>query len=331
MRRLVALLVVALGLAPGTWWRSPVPTEDSRQPVTFTRIAVPAVDLGPLMLAGAWRLRSADAHFGSYSALAVLGDGTLLAGSDRGRTLQFAPPNKPGPPSRFGYFAGRVPAVKTQADVEAFARDPATGLIWASFEVSNRIVRLDPRSGAVAAAAPAAMRGWRAALGAEAMARLADGRFVVLAEGSQSWFGGEMPGLVFPADPVAGAAPVRFRFVPPDGFRPVDMAPLPDGRVVILLRNVEWGVPPSFAAKLMLADPSAIREGKPWRAVAFAELRRPLPTDNYEGLAVEPDGEGGVVLWLISDDNQMALQRTLLLKLVWRPNAKAREPGRALR
>ena len=81
----------------------------------------------------------------------------------------------------------------------------------------------------------------------------------------------------------------------------------------------------------MIADPAAIRAGEPWQAERLADLAEPLPTDNYEGLAVEPDGSGGAVLWLISDDNQMVLQRTLLLKLRWRPNAKARGTTRALR
>jgi hypothetical protein len=182
-----------------------------------------------------------------------------------------------------------------------------------------------------AAVSPAAMRDWRATFGAEAMVRLADGRFVVLAEGSRDWFGEGMPGLVFPSDPVAGAPPAAFRFAPPPGFRPVDMAQLPDRRVLILLRRVDWGIPPVFSGKLMLADPVALRPGEEWRAEPVADLATPLPTDNYEGLAVEPDGKGGVVLWLISDDNEMALQRTLLLKLAWPANAKARGIARAPR
>ena len=54
--------------------------------------------------------------------------------------------------------------------------------------------------------------------------------------------------------------------------------------------------------------------------------------DNYEGLAVAPGPDGALVLWLISDDNKATFQRTLLLKLLWRPsdsNEKARELPRA--
>jgi len=331
MRRLVALLLVALGLAPGTWWRSPVPAADERQIVSFTPLPLPEVDLGPLRLAGAWQLRSANAHFGSYSALTALGDGTLLAASDRGRMLRFSAPGARPSPVRLDVFAGRAQRDKRQVDLESLARDPATGRIWAGFEVDNRIERYEAGFRRRATVRPQAMRDWRGWFGAEAMVRLADGRFIVLAEGAARWFGSAMPGLLFPSDPVAGATPERFVFVPPDGFRPVDLASLPDGRVLILLRNAGWGIVPAFSGKLMLADPAAIRAGQPWRAQLVADLVAPLPTDNYEGLAVEPDGRGGAVLWLISDDNQMTLQRTLLLKLVWPANAKARGNARAPR
>ena len=139
MRRLLALLLVTLGLAPGTWWRSPVPLANSEQVVSFTPVAAGVDRIGPLEVAGAWVMRSPNAHFGSYSALIALGDGTLLAASDRGRSLRFSPPGARPQRPQLDYFAGRRTARKSQADIEALARDPATGSIWAAFEVSNRI------------------------------------------------------------------------------------------------------------------------------------------------------------------------------------------------
>jgi hypothetical protein len=331
MRRLLALLLVALGLAPGTWWRSPPPPASDRQAVTVTPLVGMGAKLGPLELAGAWQLRSAHRHFGSYSALVVLDDGTLLAASDRGRMVRFAPPGGARFPARLDFFAGRDEPDKRKVDLEALTRDQASGRIWAAYEITNRIERFDRALRSATTVSPEAMAGWRSRFGAEAMVRLDDGRFIVLAEGSARWFGAAMPGLLFPSDPVAGAAPVAFSFVAPGDFRPVDLAQLPDGRVLILLRRVDLGFPPAFSGKLVRADPATIRAGKPWRAELVADLAPPLPTDNYEGLAVEPDGRGGAVLWLISDDNQMALQRTLLLKLIWPGNAKARGITRGLR
>jgi hypothetical protein len=62
-----------------------------------------------------------------------------------------------------------------------------------------------------------------------------------------------------------------------------------------------------------------------WRVTVIGELAPPLPSDNFEGLAVVPDAAGGAVLWVISDDNRSPLQRTLLLKFRWPPMQKARE------
>jgi len=307
----------------------PPELRDERPILEITTLTLPHVDLGPVRAIGAWQLDSPNRHFGSYSALVPLGDGTLLAAADTGKRLRFTPPGRTGPGPKFDYFADVDFADKSAYDVEALARDPANGRIWASYENKNQIARFDAQFHSLGFVRPPSMRRWRSNSGPEAMARLADGRFVVLAETGLGWFGKEGPGLLFPSDPVDGAVPVEFRFRPPEGYNPCDMAALPDGRVLILLRKIVWGVPPGFAGKLMVADPATIRPGEEWRAEPLADLRAPLPMDNYEGLAVElmPDGE--LTLWLISDDNSALYQRTLLLELLWRPNEKARGISRA--
>lgn len=331
MRKLFLIFALIVGLAPGTWLRAPKPPADHRQVLDVSALPVPRADLGPLELTGAWVLESPNDVFGSYSALTALDDGTLLAASDKGSMMHFSPPGARQAGVRIGYFGldGGLP--KYQLDVESLARDPADGRLWLGFEGANKIERFDAGFRSAATVRPEAMRGWPANQGAEAMARLADGRFIVLAEGTESWFENEVPGLLFPADPVAGAEPVAFRFALPAGYRPVDMAELPDGRVLILLRKVVWGLPPGFAGKLALADPAAIRAGEAWHVEPLADLDTPLPSDNYEGLAVVPDAGGGMVLWLISDDNDSLAQRTLLLRLAWPANAKARGNPHALR
>src|SRR5690606_34492929 len=105
---------------------------------------------------------------------------------------------------------------------EAVTSDPRTGRLWAAYENSNLIERRGP-AGAVERVRPAAMQDWPSNAGPEAMVRLADGRFVVLSEGRASWMSTVTDGLLFPGDPVDGAEPVRFRFAPPRGSRPVDM------------------------------------------------------------------------------------------------------------
>jgi len=331
MRKLALIVVVILGLAPGTWLWSPRPPADKRQILTFTALRIPKVDLGPLEPAGAWVLDSPNRDFGSYSALVTLGDGTLLAASDKGSMMRFSPPGARPVRVRIGYFGHDETRTKRQLDIESMTRDPASERLWLGFEHDSRIERFDRGFRAKAVLRPESMREWPSNLGPEAMVRLADGRFIVVAEGTRRWFGNDVPGLLFSSDPLSSAEPIPFRFLPPAGYRPVDIAQLPDGRALILLRKVVWGLPSGFAGKLMLADPATIRAGKAWRADPLADLVAPLPSDNFEGLAVAPDGRGGVTLWLISDDNDSIAQRTLLLKLRWPAQAKARGNLRAPR
>jgi hypothetical protein len=320
MKRLLLLLIVAVGLAPGTWWRSPPPARDFRPILKVESLDVPPTELGEdVALAGAWHLSSSNFHFHGYSALLAMDDGSLLAVSDRWRRMRLAPPGAPRRPVTFGYFSPLESEDERGWDIEGVTRDPASGRLWGSYERSNYIERYDSELRPAGRVGPAEMRDWPSNRGAESIVRLADGRFIVLAEGSPRWFDDALPALLFPGDPVEGAKPAPFRFVPPDGYAPVDMAELPDGRVLILLRAIRWGLPPRFEGKLVVADPADIRRGKRWRWREIAHLAPPLPMDNYEGLAIGPDEGGRLVLWVISDDNRSMFQRTLLLKLLWRP------------
>ena len=48
----------------------------------------------------------------------------------------------------------------------------------------------------------------------------------------------------------------------------------------------------------------------------IATFRAPLSGDNFEGLAVRQEGEK-TFLYIVSDDNFSASQRTLLMKFEW--------------
>jgi len=329
--RFLLVVLVASGLAPGmgipgSRYR---PQLDLRPILTVTPLNLPSVDWGDFHLAGAWHLESPNTHFGGYSALAIMPDGSFFAPTDGGRMLRFFPPDRPAGPFRMGFFETLHKGSRSNGDIEGLTRDPVSGKVWVAFERPNVIARNDARLLPEAWAHPPAMRDWRYNMGPEAIVRLADGRFIVLSEGALSRFGDTYPALLFPDDPVAGAEPMRFAFRPPEGFRPTDAAQLPDGRVLILLREVHWGLPPKFSSKLMLADPDEIRAGQLWRARTVLDIAGSELSENYEGLAIEPASDGQVALWLISDDNRTKFQRTLLLKLLWRPNEKARGTSRA--
>jgi hypothetical protein len=93
--------------------------------------------------------------------------------------------------------------------------------------------------------------------------------------------------------------------------------------VLILLRRIDVFPWLRLTSRLVIADPAAIVPGEAWPWRPLAEIRPPLPAENYEGLAVEPRADGELRLWLISDDNGAAIQRTLLLALDWNPRAQA--------
>lgn len=323
MRRILVAFALALGLSPGLFWRSEPPLPDYTSTVRVAPVDVPknvARQLAPdgPVITGAWRLASRHSWFGSYSALVDPGDGSFLTFSDDGSYLHLA---VPGTESRAPVF-GRLPlggdGGKMRRDVEAATRDPQSGRIWIALEGRNEIIRLDPDLEIEAGVKPPEMARWKGNGGPESMVRLADGRFVVLAESALEWGVQRRPGLLFAGDPTDGAEALEFGFSPPPGYWPSDIAQLPDGRVLILLRGIGY-LPPRFTAKLVVADPDEIRPGADWPWHDIGTIAAPLPVDNFEGLAITGSTDGApVTLWLISDSNNAVyLQETLLMRLEW--------------
>lgn len=278
-----------------------------------------AADLGPFRLEKAWRLVSPNWGFGGYSALLPLGEGQLLAVSDQGKTLRFCPP---GPtsckPAIRRVFDGKI-RHKFDMDIESVTSDPLTSTVWTGLEFKNSIVRYTLQAGALhmnAEVAPKAMSGWGDNSGPESLLRLRDGRFLVLREGFSGVLGNSRhAGLLFPSDPIESGDGMPFSLAGPAGFKPTDMAQLPDGRVLILFRRLDWPLPARFSIRIALGDPVAIGLEKIWRVKEVARLPESLPIDNFEGMAIE-SGEGEeLTIWLISDDNRAAFQATYLWKL----------------
>jgi hypothetical protein len=304
-------LLLATIVAPGP----PLPPAGpAHGTVTFTPISLDGGDagrarVGDLTFLRGWVLDSEDPRFGGISAMQIDGR-EVTAISDSGIVLRFALPSGAGSvPLRIGRLrTGRWS--RRNPDTEAMLVHGGKALI--AFESRNAIARYrisDWREEQVARSQP--MQLWRRNSGPEAMVRLTDGRFLVFAEGRRDG-GPTSPVLLFDGDPtVAGAREVELSYRRPAGFRITDAALLPDGRLLLLNRRSGWIG--GFSAKLAIADADGLSAGATIEGREIAELRPPLTVDNMEALSVTREGSRTIVR-IASDNNFMAIQRTLLLE-----------------
>lgn len=282
--------------------------------------------VGALTFLGGVSLHSPDRAFGGFSSMLVEGDRFTLLSDGGGivrfrmgadwtpRAVRFAElPDGPGSGWR-----------RMDRDSESMTRDPVTGRTWVGFERYNAIWRYDRDfTRAEGHAEPKAMADWSANSGAEAMVRLRGGGFLVFAEG---YVVGEhaFAGLFFKGDPTAQKEPnMLFGYRAPTGFVPTDVVELPDGDLLVVNRTIS--LLHGWEGKLAIVSRADIRRRRIVAGREIASLSRPVLQDNYEALAVVREGDD-MILWIASDDNQSALQQSLLLK--FRLNLPAKGPER---
>ena len=324
VRSIGVLLFCALLLLV-VWFRSEPQSASGSQeirlrPIAAGRGAVEA--LAPLRLAGAWQLTGDPALVTGLSGLDVLPGGPLIAVGDRGAQVLIVPPGLTGPGARAGHQVGSLdqpPEIpKETDDTEMVAVDPATGRFWTAMETDNRVVLYAADGSRQADIDPVAMERWPRNVGPEAMARLPDGRFLILGEMREKGRDRTFPILLFPDDPLGGAEPVHAHLAMPGDYKPVGAAPLPDGRVLVLGRDLRF--PFRFFSLIAVIDPRAIGPAALVRAKPVAAIRGGALSDNYEGIAATSGADGQLTVWLVSDDNQQQiLQSTKLLKLLVDP------------
>lgn len=273
---------------------------------------------GRMRLMGVWQLASDAREFGGYSSLLAMPEGQFQTYSDFGWRLRFSAPGAPRKPARLDHVPTDPKLLKKwQSDIESATRDPKTGDIWLGYEGLNMIRRHSAADGTWSSVRPPEMAHWPQNSGAESLLRLADGRFIVMSEGGMGTKPGPSVGLLYDHDPVEGGKPLIFGLKHPKGYRSTDMAQLPDGRVLILLRDFDPPFPPIFRSQLLIADPATIEKGQYWQWQTLLDFASPIPSENYEGMAIRDLGKGMVDIWIIADDNQAALEQTLLLKIRW--------------
>lgn len=252
------------------------------------------------------------------SGLHVGPDLTLTAVADRGSWVQARLVLSPeGAPldleePRGGPLRDLVGAALPRGflgDAESLAALP-DGSWLVGFERLHRIWRyrrLDGRAEAVDAPAGLALAPGNGSL--EAMGVLPDGRWLIITEDQRP------PGAPSMRQGWVGA-PGRwhdFDYRPQPGHNPSDLCPLPDGGALVLERH--FAPLDGFSARILRLPPiPAAPERAEGSVVAL--LEPPLPSDNWEGISAFRHN-GRDLVAVISDDNGMFFQRSLLMVLAW--------------
>ena len=275
--------------------------------------------VGHLVFQGGLNLTSPDPRFGGLSGLAVSADGSRLSAvTDKGDWVLFSPTISPTgrltgiAGTQIGDlrdFDGKPLRRKRNSDAESLA--PIDGGFAVSFERRHRVwlYRGAPnpfRARPVEIALPPRSHAMRRNGGLEALARLRDGRLITIAQDfpkgapfAQGW--------ILEKNRWHG-----FRYRRHGQFQPAGAVTSPSGRLLVLERRFSYVG--GFGTRLVEISPAVIRPGADIRGRELARLEHPLITENFEGIASYRNAAGKTVLYLISDDNFGALQKTILLK-----------------
>lgn len=269
---------------------------------------------GKLLYLGGWSMRADHPDFGGWSAM-VPHKGGLRLVSDAGAMLAMPFPSG----SAVTGTIAEIPKgcgfhwIKEKQDSESLTVDPATGESWIGLEHSNRLCRFQAGQARADSVARPEMKDWQNTRGAEAIAKLRDGRFLVFAEADPNTTGYKTPVLVFAGDPLnKRLKPTTVILDRPRGYAPVDAAQLPDGRMLVLYRLFsarQW-----FRTRLYVFDlPDRFHPNMMWTGREIARLESPWLVDNFEAVAVTQEKRRTIV-WLASDNNFWPLQQSYLLK-----------------
>ncbi|OQW62420.1 MAG: hypothetical protein A4S17_07940 [Proteobacteria bacterium HN_bin10] len=286
--------------------------------VTVVPVEAPVEIVGRLAYRGGLELRSDDPTFVGLSGIEVLDNNRAvfigdeadwveaqLVLDERGHLTGFTDVRS----AWMRDERGRPFRDKTQGDSEGLAQ-LADGRFAVSFERSHRIRIYDlNRDGPFGAAAPGPRLDEVARLPAnsslEALAALEN----TLLTGAE---GGDEPAAPLWLAPIDASAPVvpRFSYPLSGGFSLTGMDRLPDGSIVALERFYAPVIGPR-ARITRFAAPSG--EGGAVEPELLALLEPPFPLDNFEGISAVRASDGATRLYIISDNNRSAQQRTLLL------------------
>jgi hypothetical protein len=278
--------------------------------------------VGPLEFLAGYELSSESENWGGLSGMVVSDDGKLLtAVADTGRWYRIGMEHDSA--GRLTGFMGaesgwlldtkgQPPKKKVNGDAEAIAALP-DGNFLVAYENKHRLwLYKQPAKGnaleqaAVVAGAPAGIAKLPRNGGIEAMARLPSGEYLLLSESGVTDDGDRL-GWIGRRGTWA-----ELRLAPMGSFEPSDLALLPDGDLLLLERRVS--LLEGFVNRLSLIEGAAVKPGAVLQPRELALLAAPLSVDNFEAVATRQAPDGSTLIYVLSDDNQRLLQRTLLLQ-----------------
>lgn len=213
--------------------------------------------------------------------------------------------------------SGRPITGKSQGDAEGLAFDGTDFLV--SFERDHRVWRYaapDGRAPVSARPRPVATPGELSSMpnnkGLEGIA-LVGGQLLLLSEEAID-DAGNISGWIGPATGITDAG--RLALLRKKPYALTDLAVLPGGDVLTLERRFSPFTGPGMQIRRIAGGsiaPGAVLDGP-----VIASLMAGATVDNMEGLAAVPMADGGTALFVLSDDNQNAIQRTLLMMFTLR-------------
>lgn len=299
---LVGLLTLFAGEA---WQERPDrrPRPDAVAPLVVRPLRLsPGAGLGPLKVRGAWTLASPDPRFFGLSAL-VIDRGALLAQSDSGALLRMSEPGQGASVAIHELPAGPgFPTFKKYRDSESLLR-AADGGWFVTFEFRDSLWHFDRDFRRGGELVDLGLMHWPRNEGVEAIVGAPGGGLLLIPETQRGvlLLRGGRATLLNLAGRTGGIS---------------DAVRLPDGRIVVAVRELGWGI----TNRLAWLE----QDGLGYRLVPFARL--PLGwTDNVEGLAAERLPGGATRLWAVTDND--GWRRTVLLELELPGTTKA--PARA--
>ena len=288
-------------------------------PIEVDRKRVERRNFGALTLLSAFQLASKDKRFGGLSGLSVGPDGRLYAVSDHGFWLSASMLLDPDGALK-DLVDWRIAPILTTTklpvrgrlrDAEALAQ-ARDGSFLVAFEDLHRIWRYSPppetfESTPVSVQIPSAVAQAPSNGGIEALATLADGRLLIIAEELEN------PDGSVKAWVLDDGRFTELSYLPAKGFRVTDCAALNDGDVLVLERRyVPFGI---LSARLTRVTAGSLRPGAKVAGKELLKLEQPLAVENFEGIAVQQTSNG-TMIFIVSDDNYSSFQQTLLLQFL---------------